>query len=169
MLYTPLSEDIAYNSADNSEQRLQKMPRNVELALFRNPSGTTHFALFMPEIGSNNIGKLIHITGDPHSGFHLGFRRGFDIDAEAKLRDVHHIVIAEVEERLIRDVKGQGDDTTAHDRFEMAALDIYVPGRNHDQKNEVCLVPTDYKSEKRMAFERDGLSHLSKEISALDH
>jgi hypothetical protein len=80
---------------------------------------------------NQNIGKLIHVTGDARNGFQVAFKRNYDLSSTS--RSYQLLLLAQVSDQHVVDVKGdgrKGTDTTAHDYLEQVALSIPAPGRS---------------------------------------
>ncbi|KAK2765225.1 hypothetical protein FQN54_008924 [Arachnomyces sp. PD_36] len=105
------------------------MPRTAYLAVFTNGKKPAHWALHFPTTNAQHMGKLIHVTGNPASGFFLEFKRSYDFDATE--RKYQLLSLAEVDENAVKDTPSlSGADTTARDRWETTALDVPPPGRS---------------------------------------
>jgi hypothetical protein len=108
------------------------MPRTVYLIIYNSPLFPAHWGLWVPQKdGDQNIGKLIHATGDARNGFQVAFKRNYDLGTTS--RSYQLLPLAEVADQHVVDVKGdgkKGTDTTAHDYLEQVALSIPAPGRS---------------------------------------
>ncbi|KAF2827132.1 hypothetical protein CC86DRAFT_466857 [Ophiobolus disseminans] len=108
------------------------MPRTVHLIVYNSPLFPAHWGLWIPqEDGDQNIGKLIHATGDARTGFQVAFKRNYDLGTTS--RSYQLLPLAQVADQHVVDVKGDGSkgtDTIAHDYLEQVALSIPAPGRS---------------------------------------
>ncbi|PYI09123.1 hypothetical protein BO78DRAFT_395008 [Aspergillus sclerotiicarbonarius CBS 121057] len=107
------------------------MPRTISLGVFDNGAKPAHSAIFIPTDGQGLKGKIIHVTGNPATGFFLEFKRNYDFLAE--LRTYEIIPLAQVNDRYVRDTVGSGQesiDTIARDRLESVATVVPAPGRS---------------------------------------
>lgn len=85
------------------------------------------------------MGKLIHVTGSPKTGFSLEFKREYDF-GETR-RPYRIIPLAAVDERFIATPRANAlaeTDNTAHDRLEMAALSVDPPPAVSNAFASVC-------------------------------
>lgn len=77
------------------------------------------------------MGKFIHVTGNPATGFFLEFKRNYDIkDTDGEYQT---LPLAEVDERFVAaTVAGAQEtrDTIARDRLESVATIIKPPPRS---------------------------------------
>ena len=120
------------------------MPRTIYLAIFSNGASPAHYAVFIPKGGEGNVGKLIHVTGNPATGFFLQFRRNYDFGTT--MRNFQQIPLAQVKDQYITDTPGNGTlgDTTACDRLESVATMVQPPGRSPNPFDpSVRIVPLD--------------------------
>ncbi|KAF2752611.1 hypothetical protein EJ05DRAFT_505899 [Pseudovirgaria hyperparasitica] len=108
------------------------MSRTVHLIVYNSPLFPAHWGLWVPQKdGDQNIGKLIHATGDARNGFEVAFKRNYDLGATS--RSYQLLPLAQVADQHVVDVKGDGrtgTDTTVHDYLEQVALSIPAPGRS---------------------------------------
>lgn len=76
------------------------------------------------------MGKVLHVTGNPATGFFLEFKRHYDIKTET--RSYQTFVLAEVNDKYVADTPGteESKDTTARDRLESEATVVTPPGRS---------------------------------------
>ncbi|KAJ5449758.1 uncharacterized protein N7458_006207 [Penicillium daleae] len=94
------------------------MTRTINISITSNGARPGHWAIFVPSADSSTMGKFIHLTGNPATGFFLEFKRNYDIkNTDGK---DHIIPLAEVEER----------DTIARDRLESVANIVKPPPRS---------------------------------------
>lgn len=108
------------------------MPRAIYLAVFSNGPRPAHWAIFIPA-GSDTeqVGKVVHVTGTTATGFFLEFKRNYDFRLED--RKYQTINLAQVGDYLISDAVGNGQptqDTIARDRLESTATTVPPPGRS---------------------------------------
>lgn len=119
------------------------MLRVIFLAIFSNGARPAHFAIFIPTLDAEQVGKVIHVTGTTATGFFLEFKRNYDFRLEE--RKYQLIRLAEVNDRLISDTVGNGElahDTIARDRLESIATVVPPPGRSpnpFDPTVRTCL------------------------------
>ncbi|KAJ5964328.1 uncharacterized protein N7479_004204 [Penicillium vulpinum] len=112
------------------------MTRTIHLVISSNGRKPAHFAIFVPIKDQGLTGKLIHVTGNPATGFFLEFQRNHDIKAihEDAQEPYQVLPVAQIGGRYIIDTPYEGTtvvrDTTARDRLESAALSIPPPGRS---------------------------------------
>lgn len=107
------------------------MTRTINLSITSNGARPAHWAIFVPSADSSTMGKFIHVTGNPATGFFLEFKRNYDIKNTD--REHHIIPLAEVEERfitaMVADAKEERD-TIARDRLESVANIVKPPPRS---------------------------------------
>ncbi|OAX82367.1 hypothetical protein ACJ72_03284 [Emergomyces africanus] len=107
----------------------------IYLAIFSNGPRSAHWAIFVPEAGNPQNpqkGKLIHVTGNPVTGFFLQFKRNYDF---TQTRTAHEIIpLTEIDERLVSNPQSTNapptNDTTARDQLESVATVVNPPGRS---------------------------------------
>jgi hypothetical protein len=108
------------------------MPCTVYLVVYKSPLFPAHWGLWvLQKDGEQNIGKLIHATGDTRNGFPVAFKRNYDLGTTS--RSYQLLPLAQVADQHVVDVKGygrKGTDTIAHDYLEQVALSIPTPGRS---------------------------------------
>lgn len=107
------------------------MSRTIYLAIFSNGPKPAHQAIFIPtgDADTGKRGKVIHVTGNPATGFFLEFKRNYDFEFEDRKYQV--ITLAQINARYIRDTVGNGQqstDTIARDRLESVATIVSPPG-----------------------------------------
>jgi hypothetical protein len=77
------------------------------------------------------MGKLVHVTGNPATGFFLEFKRNYDFQ---RTRTDHRIILlGQVNDTFVTDIAGTQPpsvDTTARDRLESTATVITPPPRS---------------------------------------
>jgi hypothetical protein len=108
-----------------------KMPRRIYLAVFSNGARPAHQSLFIPTGDSGDSGKIIHVTGNPATGFFLEFKRNYDFSLTQ--RTFQRFLLGTVKDRYVTDTVGDGtssQDTIARDRLESAATTVPPPGRS---------------------------------------
>jgi hypothetical protein len=101
-----------------------KMPRTIYLAIFSNSKfKPAHWALWLLNPNHPQTGKLIHVTGNPATGFFLEFARNYNLENESRIYQV--LPLAQVDDKLVGDARnvdgGESRDTTARDRIESVA------------------------------------------------
>jgi hypothetical protein len=104
------------------------MPRRIDLIVYTNPK-LSHWALFIPAVGTPDVGKIIHVVGTPFSGFGLEFKRNYKLDKTK--RKFRRISLGEVDDKYVKDVEGDGNvsqDVESHDILEQKAKQIPPPG-----------------------------------------
>lgn len=77
------------------------------------------------------VGKIIHVTGNPATGFFLEFKRNYSFATTQQKYQL--IPLAQVNDSLIADTVGNGqlsEDIIARDRLESAATVVPPPGRS---------------------------------------
>ncbi|KAE8386915.1 hypothetical protein BDV23DRAFT_133270 [Aspergillus alliaceus] len=107
------------------------MTRTIYLAIFSNGARPAHFAVFVPTGDSGKVGKLIHVTGTPATGFFLEFKRNYDLSVTQRKHQI--VPLAQVNDQYVADTVGNGQtsaDTTARDRLESVATMVTPPGRS---------------------------------------
>ncbi|OQE15827.1 hypothetical protein PENFLA_c030G06567 [Penicillium flavigenum] len=106
------------------------MPRTIYLAVCSRGAQPAHYAVYIPTGDTGDVGKLIHVTGNPAQGFFLEFRRNYDF--EAPQPSFQRIPLAQVDDRYIKDTVGNREigDTIARDRFESVATTVQPPSRS---------------------------------------
>lgn len=55
------------------------MSRTMYLILFSNGARPAHYSVFVPTGDTGTKGKIIHVTGNPATGFFLEFKRNYDL------------------------------------------------------------------------------------------
>lgn len=103
--------------------------RPVYLIVYNSPLFAAHWSLFIPQLGSDTLGKLIHVTGDVREGFQHQFKRNYDLSETT--HGYQRIALPSVAANHIVDVRGNGQrssDTTPHDDLERIALEVPAPG-----------------------------------------
>ena len=104
------------------------------LYVLRYPSHlfAAHMALFIPHAGSDDLGKVLHATGDQRSGFVHEFKRNYSALDTARRPKKYEL--GTVDAALVTDIIGDGDlvidtePTDARDEVERIALSIPAPG-----------------------------------------
>jgi hypothetical protein len=107
------------------------MPRTIYLAVFSNGARPAHQSVFIPTGDSGDAGKIIHVTGNPATGFFLEFKRNYDFALTQ--RTFQRIPLGQVDDRHVTDTVGDGrgsQDTIARDRLESVATIVPPPGRS---------------------------------------
>ncbi|KAG2412376.1 hypothetical protein HFD88_009933 [Aspergillus terreus] len=108
------------------------MPRTIYLAVLSNGARPAHFSVFVPTGDKGETGKVIHVTGNPATGFFLQFKRNYDL-ATSEYSLYNLIPLSRVDDRYIKDTVGSGqpaEDTIARDRLESVATTVPPPGRS---------------------------------------
>ncbi|EAU34949.1 predicted protein [Aspergillus terreus NIH2624] len=108
------------------------MPRTIYLAVLSNGARPAHFSVFVPTGDKGETGKVIHVTGNPATGFFLQFKRNYDL-ATSEYSLYNLIPSSRVDDRYIKDTVGNGqpaEDTIARDRLESVATTVPPPGRS---------------------------------------
>lgn len=107
------------------------MTRTLYLAIYSNGRKPAHVAVFIPTGDQGDKGKIIHVVGNPATGFFLQFKHNYDFVLDDRKYQI--ITLATVEDRLAKDTVGNGEpgeDTIARDRLESAATVVQPPGRS---------------------------------------
>ncbi|KAF2246570.1 hypothetical protein BU26DRAFT_521024 [Trematosphaeria pertusa] len=92
------------------------MARTIYLAVFANGSKPAHWAVWIPTTGQEYIGKLIHVIGNPSTGFFLEFKRNYNFKETYRKYEIIHLAV--VQDRHVTDTPGtETTDTTARDRI----------------------------------------------------
>jgi len=104
------------------------MARSIFLAIFTNKSKPAHWAIWIPTGGQGSLGKLIHVTGNPATGYFLEFKRNYDFQ---QTNTGHQIIqLGQVHDRFVTDAPVTLPltmDTTARDRLESTATVVAPP------------------------------------------
>ncbi|KAH7380250.1 hypothetical protein DE146DRAFT_793487 [Phaeosphaeria sp. MPI-PUGE-AT-0046c] len=111
------------------------MTRTIHLAIFSNGSKPAHWSIWIPTAGQESMGKLIHVTGNPATGFFLEFKRNFDRTHDIDFTETEHQIIelGQISDGYVKDLvpmAPQTRDTIARDRLESAATTVAPPGRS---------------------------------------
>jgi hypothetical protein len=109
------------------------MARSIYLAIFTNKAKPAHWAIFVPTGGQGLKGKLIHVTGNPATGFFLEFKRNYDFLLTKRAHQI--IELGQIHDQLIADAADTLPltvDTTARDRLESTATVVTPPGRSQN-------------------------------------
>lgn len=105
------------------------MARSISLIVFSNGTKPAHWAIWIPTAGQQDIGKLLHVTGNPATGFFLEFKRNYDL--RTTRRGYRIVALAQVNDQYVTDTPNvHGVDTTARDRLESMATRVTPPGRS---------------------------------------
>ncbi|KAF2438885.1 hypothetical protein P171DRAFT_423329 [Karstenula rhodostoma CBS 690.94] len=105
------------------------MARTIYLAVFSNGSKPAHWAIWLPSPKNHEVGKLVHVTGNPATGFYLEFKRNYDFSTT--YRGYRILALAQVNDQFVKDTTElEGKDTTARDRLESTATVVPPPGRS---------------------------------------
>jgi hypothetical protein len=105
------------------------MARTIHLAVFSNGTKPAHWAIWIPTTGEEKVGKVLHVTGNPATGYFLEFKRDYNFDTETRRYRI--IALAQVHDQCVTDTPGtEVVDTTARDRLESAATVVTPPGRS---------------------------------------
>ena len=106
------------------------MSRPIYLAIYSNGAKPAYWATWIPTRGEESIGKILHVTGNPATGFFLEFKRNYDFRTET--RTYQKFILAELKDQYVTDVPGteESKDTTARDRLESEATVVIPPGRS---------------------------------------
>ncbi|KAJ5894941.1 hypothetical protein N7495_006632 [Penicillium taxi] len=121
------------------------MPRLIYLAVFSNGLQPAHQAIFVPTGDTGEVGKVIHVTGNPTTGFCLQFKRNYNFLTDN--RKYVTLPLGEVEDQCIKDTVGNGNegmDTTARDQLESIALVVEPPKSNLDLSDPLALTCHDW-------------------------
>ncbi|KAF2864680.1 hypothetical protein BDV95DRAFT_655704 [Massariosphaeria phaeospora] len=114
------------------------MARTIYLAVFANGSKPAHWAIWIPTSGGEFVGKLLHVTGNPATGFFLEFKRNYDL--RTTTRGYQIVTLAQARDQDVTDTPGAlSKDTTARDRFESTATVVRPPGRSANSFNPAAL------------------------------
>ncbi|KAF2653102.1 hypothetical protein K491DRAFT_680795 [Lophiostoma macrostomum CBS 122681] len=110
------------------------MARMIYLAVFSNGSRPAHWAIWIPTAGlpGQTKGKLLHVTGNTATGFHLEFKRNYNLESTNSRYQIFDF--AQVHDQFVTDTPGTSvmTDTTARDRLESTALGVTPPGRSQN-------------------------------------
>ncbi|KAL5364029.1 hypothetical protein BJX96DRAFT_167963 [Aspergillus floccosus] len=134
------------------------MARTIYLAVLSNGARPAHFSVFIPTGDKGETGKLIHVTGNPATGFFLQFKRNYDL-ATSEYSKYSLIPLSQVDDRLIKDTVGNGqtaEDTIARDRLESIATTVLPPGRSANPFD-----PTDWLRDYVQKLMDEGLAERS--------
>ncbi|OAK95367.1 hypothetical protein IQ06DRAFT_360514 [Phaeosphaeriaceae sp. SRC1lsM3a] len=128
------------------------MTRTVYLAVFTNGSKPAHWSIWIPTAGQDRTGKLIHVTGNPATGFFLEFKRNFDRDHDIDFTETEHRIVplGQVTDGNVKDLAPtapQTRDTTARDRLESLATTVVPPGRSANPFDPAALNCQDWIEE----------------------
>lgn len=91
-----------------------------------------HMALFVPHAGDDDVGKVLHATGDQRSGFVHEFKRNYSALDTARLPEKY--ALGSVHAGVVVDVVDDGalvidtEPVDAHDEIERVALSVPAPG-----------------------------------------
>jgi hypothetical protein len=116
------------------------MTRSIYLAAFTNGAKPAHWSIWFPTNGQGTKGKLIHVTGNPATGFFLQFKRNYDF-AETN-RAYQIIELGQIDDKLVADMADSLPatvDTTARDRLEFTATVVKPPGRTANPLDPAAL------------------------------
>ncbi|KAL4888295.1 hypothetical protein BDV59DRAFT_196569 [Aspergillus ambiguus] len=94
------------------------MARTIYLAVLSNGPRPAHFSLFVPTCDMGVMGKVIHVTGNPATGFFLQFKRNYDL------------ATSEYSKYQLIPISRPSEDTIARDRLESIATVVLPPGRS---------------------------------------
>ncbi|ORY09387.1 hypothetical protein BCR34DRAFT_625800 [Clohesyomyces aquaticus] len=91
-------------------------------------------AIFIPTTGEEEVGKLIHVTGNPATGSFLEFKRNYDFRTTSRRHQL--LPLAQVEDQYVADTPGAvAQDTTACGRLKSTATVVPPPGRGANPFN----------------------------------
>lgn len=122
------------------------MPRQTYLLVFPAAKGASkvngtraHWAILVPQVGSEVKGTVIQVTGTPFTGYGLEFKRNYDLSTEE--RAFRKLPLAMVDEKYINDVQpaGQTSDVTPQDALEKEAKKIDPPTASPEPLNPVVV------------------------------
>ncbi|PKY03734.1 hypothetical protein P168DRAFT_327777 [Aspergillus campestris IBT 28561] len=118
------------------------MSRTIYLAVFSNGPKPAHQAVFIPtgDAATGKKGNIIHVTGNPATGFFLEFKRNYDFEFEDRKYQV--VTLVQVNAQYIRDTVGNGEpstDTIARDRLESVATVVSPPGPSPNPFGSLAL------------------------------
>ncbi|KAJ5477843.1 hypothetical protein N7530_003352 [Penicillium desertorum] len=103
------------------------MPRTIYLAVLSRGTQPAHYAVYIPTGDTGDVGKLIHVTGNPAQGFFLEFRRNYDFEAPPTKLPTDSPSASGRSDTVGNKEIG---DTIARDRFESVATTVQPPGRS---------------------------------------
>ncbi|KAF2815587.1 uncharacterized protein BDZ99DRAFT_484552 [Mytilinidion resinicola] len=105
------------------------MARTIYLAVFTNGQRAAHWAIWIPTTGQEVVGKMLHVSGSPATGFFLEFKRNYDFRSTNRRYQV--LPLAQVHDQYVVDTPGDTliTETTARDRVESTATVVPPPGR----------------------------------------
>ena len=113
--------------------------RQIYLAIYPAPPSSkinilrAHWVLWIPSLADPNIGKMIHVTGTPFTGYGLEFKRN------ATLRGTKACLpFAQVNSRYVADIVSDGKesvDVEARDELEKVAKMVQAPGVSQEPMN----------------------------------
>jgi hypothetical protein len=104
------------------------MTRAVYLVVYNAPLFPAHWGLWIPSLDDPALGKKLHVEGDAANGFEVLFQRNYAVDATTRQHET--LLLAEVSDEHVVDVKGDGSptsDSTAHDNLERILLSVPAP------------------------------------------
>lgn len=106
------------------------MARTIYLAIFTNGPKRAHWSIWIPKGGEGTLGKIIHVIGNPATGFFLEFKRNYDFQFTSRRHTI--IPLGQVLDQMVADgaTTVAAKDTTARDRLESAATVVPPPGRS---------------------------------------
>ena len=108
------------------------MSRPIYLVVYHSRLFAAHWALWVPTYENEtvgDVGKVIHVEGNPREGFSHEFKRSYDMSRTLRSRSI--ILLSWVDGSNIVDTPGDGSfttDTTAADVIEEWALHTAAPG-----------------------------------------
>ena len=142
------------------------MARTIHLAIFSNGPKPAHWSIWIPTAGQESMGKLIHVTGNPATGFFLEFKRNFDRARDVDFTETEHRIIAlgEIRDSYIKDLAltaPQTRDTTARDRLESTATTIAPPGRGANPFDPAALNCQNWIADFMERLVAEGVIHAS--------
>jgi hypothetical protein len=104
------------------------MARTIYLAVFANGPKPAHWSIWIPTGGQGLKGKMIHVVGNPATGFFLEFKRNYDLQLTRTRYQI--IQLGEVHDQVVADAAANATatrDTTARDRLESTATVVTPP------------------------------------------
>ncbi|KAF1846886.1 uncharacterized protein K460DRAFT_49567 [Cucurbitaria berberidis CBS 394.84] len=107
------------------------MPRTIYLVVFNSRLFPAHWGLWIPHTDDPGVGKFLEASGDAAEGFNIAFERNYNLEATGRIHQV--LRLAEMQDHLVVDVKGDGSqstDQTVHDYLEQVALSVPAPSKS---------------------------------------
>jgi hypothetical protein len=71
-----------------------------------NTGRPAHWGIFIPTTGSATKGKMIHVVGNPATGFTLEFKRNYNIGQTTRAHEL--VELCQVADNLVNDAVSDG-------------------------------------------------------------